>query len=358
MSDNFKKFVSANRQDFDTGEPDKDLWKKIDAKMNAGTPSRISSKWLSKIIYIGFSASILVIALYFIANSAGQSPANGLASRSGASALAHAKQAPEELNTGETAGNYSDNKKLSQSAQPAFPNKPKSVPSGDNTFAEPKKDTALSSESYADNVVDQKKNESANTATSSGEVTKTNRDSTSEKKPGTLPRKIKKQEIRVPQEPEQMNVYTGTLYEASSLCAVLRTYKFPGKAKGTKVGGLRDIDEGLRTVIRTVSCAQLERMKNVKAVWVNGITDKEFTVSIKRNFKNISLVKPDGRKISPEAISHYYPGLTAISEYKGQNFSMIFYYSVDFILFFKDAEEGDKIVIDGTIEAIIKNRPE
>ena len=35
---------------------------------------------------------------------------------------------------------------------------------------------------------------------------------------------------------------------------------------------------------------------------------------------------------------------------------MIFNDKVELILFFKDVEEGDKIIIDGTIEAFVKNK--
>ena len=93
------------------------------------------------------------------------------------------------------------------------------------------------------------------------------------------------------------------------------------------------------------------------AVWLKGKTDKKIALLVKEGFKNILLVKGDGRELTPEAISHYYSGLGVISGYTGKHFNMIFKNKVELILFFKDVEEGDKIVIDGTIEAVVKNQP-
>ncbi len=57
--------------------------------------------------------------------------------------------------------------------------------------------------------------------------------------------------------------------------------------------------------------------------------------------------------MSPEAISHYYNGLGVISGYTGKHFDMIFKDKVELILFFSDVEEGDKISVDGIIEAVV-----
>jgi hypothetical protein len=80
-------------------------------------------------------------------------------------------------------------------------------------------------------------------------------------------------------------------------------------------------------------------------------------LSVKKGFKNILLVKGDGRELAPEAISHYYSGLGVIADYNGKYLDMTFKDKVELILFFRDAEEGDKIVIDGLIEAVVKNTP-
>ncbi len=155
--------------------------------------------------------------------------------------------------------------------------------------------------------------------------------------------KNKKTELLIPAEPEKVNVYSGTIYDGSSLCEILRVYKFPGQVS---MGG----------TMKTTGCSRLENMNNMKAIWLKGKTDKKITLEVKEGFKNIKLVKSDGRELLPEAISHYYKGLGVISGYTGKYFNLVFKDKVELILFFKEAEEGDKIVIDGIIEAVLKNK--
>ena len=52
---------------------------KIDAKMEVKNISMISSSWLSKLKYIGLSASVLVVVIYFISKNVNNSSANELA---------------------------------------------------------------------------------------------------------------------------------------------------------------------------------------------------------------------------------------------------------------------------------------
>lgn len=149
-----------------------------------------------------------------------------------------------------------------------------------------------------------------------------------------------------------MNWYSGTLYDGTSICSLLRAYKFPGQVRMDDNGSYTS-----HRTMKTISCSRLEAVNNITAVWLKGKTSKKITLSIKDGFKNILLLKSDGRKLSPEAVSHYYKGLGVISGYTGKYFDMIFKEKVELILFFKNAEEGDKIVIDGVIEAVVKNTP-
>ena len=48
MSDKLKKFVTEHKQEFDTGEPSKDLWKKIDRQIDVKKHYRITSMAFKK----------------------------------------------------------------------------------------------------------------------------------------------------------------------------------------------------------------------------------------------------------------------------------------------------------------------
>ena len=173
--------------------------------------------------------------------------------------------------------------------------------------------------------------------------------SVKEEKPNTTNKNRVK--ISIPESPSEMNTYSATLYDGSSLCEVVQAYKFPGKVSMDNV----DNFQGHR-ILETVPCSKLEDLGNVKAVWLKGKTNKKLSLSVTEGLKNIMLVKNDGRKIFPVALSHYYKGLGVISDYTGKHFDMIFKDKVELILFFKDAEDGDKVMIDGAIEAIISTK--
>jgi len=354
MSDKLKKFVSAQRQEFDTNEPGKNVWEKIDARMEAKNSSGISSKWLSGLKYLGFGASVIVVAVYFITKNLNNSPANGLAHNGKDSAMSNsaqhlkANQNSAEFNTNENntskiINDFSDGKNGSQNlARASSNNREQNMRSTNDSLMNR-------------NVPDQKETKPEGSANFlPGEAGKTKINSTNEKKETNLLRK-KKTEIYIPEEPEKTNSYTGTLYDGSSLCSVVHAFKFPGKT--SKDLGGSNHKENKRVTFNTISCSDLENMPNVKAVWLKGRTDKEITLSVKKRFKNILLIKSDGRKLNPVAISHYYRGRYVITEFKGLYFKMFFKDKVELILFFKDAEEGDKIVIDGIIETVVKNKP-
>ncbi len=347
MSDKLKKYVSEHREDFDTKEPGKDVWDQIDARMNANKATRISSKWLSKFKYLGFSASVLVLALYFVISHSNNSSANGLApklkTQNPLTAATYPKIVESSLvsHTNEKTEKTNFSKSTSQKLVSSSVEDPKpAARSNDNSQSD-----SLTGENIVENTV---------SALQKTEPMVLARHFSKENDLSTM---NKKKEIRIPEEPSQLNTYTGTLYDGPSFRSVLRAYKFPGKINLDRAAGSRAGDQAHRTNVRTVSSRLLEKVPNLKAVWVKGRTDKKVTISWKDDFKNIVLVKKDGRELNPEAISHYYPGLGVISEYNGRYFKMIFTDKVELILFFKDAEAGDKIIIDGDIEATVVNTP-
>lgn len=340
MSDKLKKFVTEHRKEFDTGEPGTSTWDKIDAQLKAGKTSRISSKWLSGLKYLGFSLSILVIAIFILTKNV-QPASSGK--------LAAARKDPATKSTPQTI------------STPAMP---------DNII----KETNYSSKKIQETIAPPRKKSSRELIPGhQKEVPVLSNVSPEEKKPepeipagpiapeaqpavekaASSAKSRKKAEVIAPAEPTELNSYTGTLYESSSLCEVLRAYKFPGKVN--MYTGERQNQKKIS--LRTTSCSHLENMSNIKAVWLKGKTDKKITIPVKKRFKNIVLVKSDGREINPQAISHYYPGLGVISEYSGIYFNLVFNEKVEMILFFEDAGEGDKIIIDGALEAVVKKQP-
>ncbi len=348
MSDKLKKFVSEHRQEFDNGEPAKGLWEKIDAKRAAKNSSGISSKWLSMFKYLSLSASILLV-VYFIAKNLNSFSENEPSlSKKNAENITHDQNRSESIgNTAKKANDPSAGKNESQGLKLASAKSKQDVSPVRQKSWSKKEDSVLSEKYFANNPPDEKKIRPESSGPLSGETAKPGVNSANEKKDINF-EKNKKAKIYIPGEPEQMNSYSGTLYEGSSFRAMLRAYKFPGKFTMNNDGF---------TTLRTISCTRLEKIPNVKAVWIKGKTNKEMVVSIKRGFKNVILLKSDGRKLKPEAISHYYKGLTVISEYKGRFLNLLFNDKVELILFFKDVESGDKVIIDGTIEAMVNNAP-
>jgi hypothetical protein len=367
MSDKLKKFVDDHRQEFDTKEPGQDLWEKIDARLEIKTPAGISSSWLLKFKYLAFSASVLVLAIYLITQNINHSTASELSLKKFNSAsigkgphlnsdqVATDKNASEKMpvkvNDDLSGGSKSDK------AIPASGKVGQQTPSNGATLPAGKKDSLTQSVSFESSTANEENKQSdVSSPPRPGEPEKPALNSESGNKENTPPRSGKKPEIYIPEEPATMNNYTGTLYDCSYICSVLRAYKFPGKVFVDKGRSVRHSDVR-RMALTTTSCSHFERRPEMKVVWLKGRTDKEITLSIKKGFKNIVLMKSNGMASNPEAISHYYPGLGIISEHKGKYFDIVFKDKVELILVFKDAGEGDKIVIDGTIEAVVKNKP-
>lgn len=329
MSDKLKKFVTEHKEEFDNNEPARDLWSKIDAKIDAKDPSRISSNWLSKFKYIWFSASILIIASYFIAKNMNNAAVN-----------------PAE-NKKETIATISDQTKAQSVIIPV--NKEEEVSNEVKNEQQIKHGTTDPANSVSDHVESSRPDSSMKTGEDPKSAKgipaiKEIKSDTSESKIEIASKiHIKKGKLFVPEQPQKINTYSCTLYEGADFCSILRLYKFPGKV-GLDMGKMA-----------TISCSRLARTPNMKAIWLKGTTSKKIMFSLMEKFKSICLVKGDGRKMNPEAVSHYYPGLMVISAYNGKFFNVAFEDKVDMILFFKDAEEGDKIVIDGAIEAYVKD---
>lgn len=339
MIDKLKAFVSKNKQEFDSAEPSHDLWKKIDARMEAKHPTSISSKLLSKFKYFGLSATLLVIAVYFVTQKLNNSSSNELAQNTKDSALNNSgqwvksNQSKSKINE---AGNnsVSDENNIDKTSSSPKANAANIVQ--DNTEEE-RKDSIIASEN-----INAEQNKIQTDALPKEEV-----------KPvlsteNNAIKNSKKTKLYIPEESDKMNWYSGTLYDGASICSVVKAYKFPGQVTMDDNGTYTS-----RRTMKTISCSHLESVNNITAIWLKGKTSKKITISIKDGFKNILLVKSDGRKLSPEAISHYYKGLGVISGYTGKYFDLIFKDKVELILFFKDAEEGDKISVDGIIEAVV-----
>jgi hypothetical protein len=329
MKDRLKKFISDHKSEFDGAEPSVDLWKKIDTKMDANDPSKISSNWLLKFKYLGFSASILIVTIYVIGMN---------------------------MNGSSVGTNKTKNENVIKKAERSSA---VNVIQKTNMIEDPAKekmiDAGIKNKNKVNTVSDDVESSQPDSSLRSGEDPKSAAGISAEKEIMSDTSKVengesgkmhvKRGKLFIPVEPEEANTFSGTLYDGTWFCALLRAYKFPGK-----VG----LDMGKMT---TTSCSRLARIPNMKAIWLKGKTDKKIMFSLKDKFSSIQLVKKSGKKFSPEAVSHYYPGLLVISAYEGKFFNMAFEDNVGLILFFKDAEEGDKLVIDGAIEADVKDQP-
>lgn len=368
MSDKLKKFITEHRQEFETDEPDKDLWDKIDAGMVAKNASKISSHWLSKFKYLAFGASILVVAVYFIGKRLKNSSENGLTPEGKEATLNRSKRDLNGLSvkSGLSSGKSNhtqktdhlpgDKNRLQQRLPASVNNKQPAIARIQTTDLRLEKDTALNPRlPENNNTAYEKTSGDSSTTEFNKSLNDVNSSSLREKKENKRERKNKKMELYLPEEPRELDRYTGTLYESSSLCSLLRVYTFPGKV-GFGDGDLK-IPRDYKLNLRITSCSRLESMTTIKAVWLKGKTNNKIILSLKDGFKNIVLLKPDGRKFCPVGVSHYYPGRGVISGYRGRRFSMVFKRKMELILFFREAEAGDRILINGTIEAIVENQP-
>ena len=317
--------------------------------------------------YLGFSASVLVLATYLIAKGKDVSSANLPALNGQDSLQRHSGQGltPDQntaANTGQSnvmkeAKDLSGNKKSSQvRVSLASEGMAPGMRVSQDSLAGREQLPGLKAKAFETGVSHQ---ESENPIGLLGQGTgETVRYSANEKKKTGLTKNSGKAELYIPEEPGEMNSYTATLYERFSFCAVLKAYKFPGKVL-IKDGDFRKGSKKKKTkgVLRTTSCNNMADMANVRAIWLKGQTAEGLTLSIDKKLRNIVLIKSDGQQLRPEAISHYYTGLGVITGYTGKFLKLAFKHKVALILFFKNAEAGDRIVVDGSIEAVITAQP-
>jgi hypothetical protein len=334
MSDKLKDFVNKNKKEFDAAEPSKDLWKKIDSKMEMNSENA-KSKWISNLKYFGFGASILLIAVYFISQKLNDSSSVALDQTIKDSALNNSGvwvKANQNSSVGEQAENSNSDNSNTKITGIVSGNKPEQeIPVLNQRAGEKSnKDTVINTAEV--NPENKIKNEDVALV--------------KEEKAVVSASASKRKKVNIPEAPSEINMYSGTLYDEFSLCSVVQVYKFTGKVNMDDEGNF----QGHRT-LKTMPCSKLE---NARAVWIKGKTSKKMTLTLTEGFKNIVLQKSDGRKLSPVAISHYYTGLGVISGYSGRHFDMIFKDKVELLLFFKDVEAGDKVIIDESIEAVVK----
>lgn len=341
MSDKLKKFVRDHKEDFDGAEPAKDLWNKIDSKLEVKDPSLISSSWLSKLKYLGFSASILVVAIYVIASDSKEDLADKTKLDKKENVIIESKQEISNSASVQSPIENNQRKKIDGSKQ--------------TERTQDRTNFTLQSVKDHDTLKIRKEISEPISGIDQKEVKENNSDSISEaERKSVNVSTAKKVKFSVPAEPHKLNEYTGTLYSGSYFCNMLRAYKFPGKV-GLDMGTKKNADN-YKITMKTTSCSRLARVPSMKAIWLKGKTNKKIMFSLMEGFKSIQLIKKNGTVVTPEAVSHYYPGLLVISNYEGKFFNMAFEDKVDLILFFKDAEEGDKVVIDGLIEAFVKEQ--
>lgn len=333
MADKLEIFISEHIQEFDTIVLSKELWGKIDATLEVKNGHKISSKCLSKFSYLGFGLSLLAVAIYVYSNNVTNTSPSIAVKTKNIFVKRHLESHP----------------KVKQNSLESLATESKKT-----------KEIKIFSEEEKTKIFETPLDTEENIAKGSTPLlqvknSKSITDSSNENSGNTLSKKNKKNAFFIPEEPKTMNSYSGTLYENSSFCDLLHFYKFPGKLKfdrGNRIYKTKNLP-----LMKLISCGILDRMTNIKAVWLKGKTDKELKISVKNGFKNIVLLKKDGKEINPEAISHYYEGRGAISEYTGKYFTMYFTDKVGLILFFKGAEEGDEIIIDGCIKAVVIRQP-
>ncbi len=340
MSDKLRSYIKENKEKFDSAEPSKDLWKTIDSKLELSVPVS-KSKW-TYMKYFGLGVCVIVITVYFISQNLNNSSSKALSQNLKDSALnssgvwVKTNQNDGSVNTNDNSVSSSGNNKV-----------------GTDNFTD--KNAEKEQNSLIRNDENIKKDSvvtDVDENISSGQ--KVEIDPVPVKEENTAMSNLvknKSKKIIAPEAPSEMNTFNATIYDCSSICEVIQAYRFPGKVS---MNGERNY-QGHR-ILETVPCSKLENAGNVKAVWVKGKVSKKLSLSVTQGLKSITLVKSDGSKVPPVALSHYYKGLGVISDYTGKHFEMTFKDNMELILFFKDVNEGDKVMIDGKIEAVVNTK--
>lgn len=122
------------------------------------------------------------------------------------------------------------------------------------------------------------------------------------------------------------------LWKAKDLCTSPDSLKFPYQIE-------------CNSCEYSYTCKEINS-KGLNAVILRVYKKKGFT--LEKGFQNISLTKPTGKKYTPFAVSvdRYMNNVTKAKV----NFKNV----VDIILLFPDAEVGDKVSIDGVVEAVVE----
>jgi len=343
MSDKLEKFVVENKQQFDSAKPSKGVWEKIDAALDVKDSTQISSNWLSKFKYIALSASVLVIAVYFISTSLNSSASVEQALVKKNQPIIHSEH-NSNINQHKPELSASKNSVVKENNTPGK-KEPASIiadsyTNDENILTAEEDNTLYDTEDTDEFLDDENEEPKANTE--------------NVKKETKTVRKKKKPAIYIPEDTEELNNYSAILYDGSDICSVVGAFKCPGKVENSKNNGKANLGTGAD--LKTISCFRLERLQSITAVWFKGKTDKKMSVLIKKGFKNIFLIKPNGKKYTPVAISHYFRGRTVIASV-GRNMNLAFKDKVELVLFFKNAQPGDKVIIDGTLQTTIREKP-
>jgi len=112
-----------------------------------------------------------------------------------------------------------------------------------------------------------------------------------------------------------------------------------------------------------LSCKEVNKNNLATGVWLTLKVTKISSLEVKNHFENITLIKAKtGKEIHPFAIAGFdrkaekekYSRYLS-SDFRAKRFIAYYRKRVDLILLFTDAEAGDKIIIDKTIEAEIQN---
>ncbi|MCW3071208.1 MAG: hypothetical protein JWO44_1098 [Bacteroidetes bacterium] len=133
---------------------------------------------------------------------------------------------------------------------------------------------------------------------------------------------------------------TCVIWKTDNYCVV------PESAKLINSWDCRDCD------FDYIKCNDLD--KNLTALWLTVIPGRRQRLKLESEFKNITLIKPDGSIAHPSGVC---TGSKIIygKKFQAKQFIANYQEQIDVFLFFPDAEPGDTIIIKGLIETVIGN---
>lgn len=359
MADKLEIFITEHRKEFDTLKAPKELWSELNLQLEQGKSNWIKSKWLSKFKFFGFGTVVLFTTVYFILHVTKQ---KNVSVKENNTTSVIAKETGVPTNSpNESVENKSIQTKTNSTS--GFPHN--GIKKQEQIYESSENQLALNKEgnttiiSFGDSTKSAKtsngvflENTNANlneeeTKSSIGiPYTKENEDeqrdeadkSPKTKKGFSLFKGRKGKNSNLTDESTDNDNYNCTLYKTTP-CSVMSSFKFSGKGH-------------MDGTMKSEGCNNLP--SNVHSVWIHGTTKEKFILSISNGFKNIKLIKPDGKILNPIAISHFNNNSGIITYYSGKYFNLSFDDKVEIIFFFQGAEAGDKIVIDHAFESIIK----